>query len=93
MVDSEPGSKKKKKLKMNEQSMTVAIRTDSIELYKLLKLADIAASGGEAKYMISEGMVSVNNEPESRKRRKIVARDTVEYDGRRITVISAAERE
>ncbi|MCI5130825.1 MAG: RNA-binding S4 domain-containing protein [Candidatus Electrothrix sp. EH2] len=76
---------------MNEQSMTVAIRTDYIELYKLLKLADAAASGGEAKYMISQGMVSVNGEPESRKRRKIVARDTVQYDGGRVTVVSAKE--
>ncbi len=93
VVDPGPDNKKEKKLKMNEQSMTVAIRTDYIELYKLLKLADLVASGGEAKYMISEGMVSVNSEAESRKRRKIVARDTVEYNGRRITVISAAERE
>ena len=74
---------------MNEQSISVAIRDEYIELYKLLKLAELAASGGEAKYMISEGMVRVNGEVETRKRKKIGARDVVEYGGERITVVSA----
>ena len=77
---------------MSEQSITIAIRDEYIELYKLLKLAELVASGGEAKYMISEGLVSVNGEVETRKRKKIVARDTVEYDGGRITVVSAVGR-
>ena len=76
---------------MSEQSMTnitVAIRDEYIELYKLLKLANLVGSGGQAKYMISEGMVQVNGEVETRKRKKIVVRDTVKYDGRQITVTS-----
>ncbi len=47
-----------------EQGITVAIRDEYIELYKLLKLSNMAASGGEAKYMISEGMVQVNGASE-----------------------------
>jgi ribosome-associated protein len=76
---------------MSEQGMTnitIAIRDEYIELYKLLKLANLAASGGEAKYMISEGMVRVNGEVETRKRRKVVACDTAECDGGRVTVSS-----
>ena len=78
---------------MSEQRITIAIRDEYIELYKLLKLAEMAASGGEAKYMISEGLVRVNGEVETRKRRKTRAGDTVEYDSGWVTVISASARE
>jgi len=37
--------------------------------------------------------VKNESEPETRKRRKIVVRDTVEYEGGRITVLSVRERE
>lgn len=75
---------------MNEHGITISIRDEYIELYKLLKLANAAASGGEAKYMISEGLVRVNGEVDTRKRRKTRVGDTVAYDGGRITVVFAA---
>ena len=74
---------------MIDQSITISIRDEYIELYKLLKLTDLAASGGEAKYMISQGLVRVNGEVDTRKRRKTRGGDTVEYEGERITVVSA----
>ncbi|MCI5148966.1 MAG: RNA-binding S4 domain-containing protein [Candidatus Electrothrix sp. MAN1_4] len=74
------------------KSITISIRDDYIELYKLLKLANLAASGGEAKYMISEGLVRVNGEVETRKRRKTRMADTVEYGGERVTVVSATKK-
>lgn len=70
-------------------TITTTIRDNYIELYKLLKLENIAASGGEAKFMISERMVRVNGEVETRKRRKTVADDVVECHGMRIIVVSA----
>lgn len=73
---------------MNEQGIRVAIRDEYIELYKLLKLADLAASGGEAKYMISEGMVSVNGEPDTRKRRKTRVGEKVQCNGVEVEVIA-----
>ncbi|MDU9048995.1 MAG: RNA-binding S4 domain-containing protein [Candidatus Electrothrix sp. Rat3] len=78
---------------ISEQSVTISIRDEYIELYKLLKLANLVASGGEAKYMISQGVVQVNGEVDTRKRRKTRVGDTVEYDGGRITVVSASGRE
>lgn len=50
-----------------------------------MKLENIAASGGEAKQMISEGLVLVNGEVETRKRRKIIDSDVVECNGMRLT--------
>ncbi|WP_446010464.1 RNA-binding S4 domain-containing protein [Candidatus Electrothrix sp.] len=75
------------------ENVTVTIRDEYIELYKLLKLANLADSGGQAKYMISEGMVRVNGEVDTRKRRKTRVGDMVEYDGERVTVASAREEE
>ena len=50
------------------------------ELIKVLKFENIAASGGEAKHMVADGLVVVNGEIELRKRRKL-------YPGDRIQVL------
>ena len=73
---------------MNDEIPTTTIRDAYIELYKILKRENMAASGGEAKYMISEGMVQVNGEVETRKRRKTVAGDVVECNGEKVMVVS-----
>lgn len=59
----------------------VEITREPVELYKILKFESMVASGGEAKQVIAEGMVMVNGELETRKRRKIVAGDTIEFEG------------
>jgi len=51
---------------------------DFIELFKLLKLLNLAGSGGEAKGLIDEGFVKMNGETETRKRAKVTAGCTVE---------------
>ncbi|GLP96652.1 RNA-binding S4 domain-containing protein [Paraferrimonas sedimenticola] len=60
-----------------------------IELYKLLKAVDWAGSGGEAKQVIDAGWVQVNQEVETRKRKKIAAGDVVEYQHQQVRVVSA----
>jgi len=57
----------------------VEITSEPVELYKILKFEGMAASGGEAKQLISEGYVLVNGKVETRKRKKIVAGDTIEF--------------
>lgn len=66
---------------------TLAIRDDYIELYKVLKIENMAASGGEAKFLISEGLVSVNGEVDTRKRRKTVPGEVVECNGESVLII------
>ncbi|WP_448873313.1 RNA-binding S4 domain-containing protein [Desulfobulbus propionicus] len=63
-----------------------AISTPFIELDKLLKREGLAASGGEARYLISAGMVEVNGQVETRKRRKLYPDDTVFFNGVRLRV-------
>jgi len=69
-----------------ENARTVTIREEPIELCQLLKFAGLAATGGEAKMVISQEMVIVNGEIETRKRRKIVAGDRVTFGGESISV-------
>lgn len=64
----------------------VEISKEPIELYKVLKLATIAASGGEAKMLVEEGLIKVNGEVETRKRKKIVAGDIIETGSDRLEV-------
>ncbi len=50
-----------------------------IELFKILKFEGMVASGGEAKSVIDDGLVKVNGNVETRKRKKIESGDTVEF--------------
>ena len=64
----------------------VEISKEPIELYKLLKLEGMADSGGEAKSVIADGQVLVNGEVETRKRKKIVSGDIVEFGNEKIQI-------
>lgn len=57
----------------------VEITKEPVELYKILKFEGLVQSGGEAKMVIADGHVSVNGEVETRKRRKIVDGDRIEF--------------
>ena len=71
---------------MTDAIPTLAIRGDFIELYKILKLENMVESGGEAKFRISQGQVLVNGKVETRKRRKTVPGDVVEFNGEKVLV-------
>ncbi len=57
-----------------------------VELNNLFKIMGLAASGGEAKAMISGGRVKVAGQVELRKRCKIRAGQVVDLEGLSITV-------
>jgi len=60
---------------------TILIKQQPVELFKLLKFEALASSGGEAKFMISEGLVKLNGQIETRKRKKIISGDVIEFAG------------
>lgn len=68
------------------QQIRFPLNGDFIELYKLLKITQVAESGGVAKLMVEEGMVKLNGEPESRKRAKIKPGDIVDVQDFQIRV-------
>ena len=68
---------------------TCLIQTETIELAQFLKLADLCQSGGEAKFAIQNGQVTLNGAPETRRSKKLHAGDRVGYQGREVTVARA----
>lgn len=58
----------------------IRIKTDFIKLDSLLKFAALVGTGGEAKYVIGEGMVSVNGEVCTMRGKKIFPGDKVAFD-------------
>ena len=64
----------------------VSITKEPVELYKILKFEGIFSSGGEAKAAIAEGEILVNGKIETRKRKKIVSGDIIEYGDEKILI-------
>ncbi len=56
----------------------VEIRDDVIRLGQLLKLADLAGTGADAKVLLDSGGVTVNGEVETRRGRQLIIGDVVE---------------
>lgn len=67
------------------------LESEFVELYKILKFEGLAESGGNAKQAISQGLVSVNGEVETRKRKKIRAGDQIDFIDHHIEVIGKTE--
>jgi ribosome-associated protein len=67
----------------------VILKSEPVELYKILKFEAMAPSGGVAKLAIEAGDVRVNGEVETRKRKKIVAGDVIEFNGETIRAVLA----
>lgn len=59
----------------------VPIRDESIRLGQFLKLASLIESGADAKAVISDGLVEVNGEVETRRGRQLRAGDVVTFEG------------
>lgn len=62
----------------------IIIDTEFIKLDSLLKYAAVVQTGADAKFFISEGLVFVDGEVETRRGRKI-------YDGMTVKVLSDEE--
>jgi len=65
----------------------VILKSEPVELHKILKFEGLVPSGGVAKMAIDSGDVLVNGEVETRKRKKIVAGDVIEFNGDSIRMI------
>ena len=66
----------------------VTIRGDVIRLGQLLKLAGLADSGGEARMMLEQGDVRVNDELEDRRGRQLHDGDVVSCGGETVRVVA-----
>jgi len=64
----------------------VTIEKTPFELCQLLKFENLVQSGGEAKAVITQGLVRVNGEIETRKRKKLISGDVIEFAGNTIQI-------
>lgn len=64
----------------------VLIRSEPVELYKILKFEGLADSGAAAKAVIDAGQVKVNGVVETRKRKQIVAGDLIGFEGEQLQI-------
>jgi len=71
----------------SRQGTTVLIDEEPVELYKILKLGNLVRSGGEAKFVIAGGLVRLNGAVETRKRKKVVSGDSIEFEKNLIRIM------
>ena len=72
----------------------VKISREPIELFKLLQIENLASSGGEAKNIIAEGLVLVNEIVETQKRKKLVSGDVITFkDDKFVVRLEATDTE
>ncbi len=71
---------------MKNTMETITIQTEFIKLQDLLKLSGLVYTGGEAKVMVQEGLVTVNGEVCTQRGKKIRPGDSVEFEGKKLAV-------
>lgn len=69
--------------------LELELRGEYIELDKLLKAMGLVESGGRARVLITEGVVTVDGQVELRKTAKIRAGQVVGFDGQQVKVKAA----
>lgn len=78
--------KEKYSRKVLLRKMDIQITTEFIKLDALLKFAALVGTGGEAKYVIAEGLVKVNGEVCTMRGKKLRAGDVVEFAGETVKI-------
>ena len=67
----------------------IEIHTEYIKLDSFLKYAALVGTGGEAKLVISEGLVKVNDDVCLMRGKKLVSGDQVSFAGQMFEVVYA----
>lgn len=64
----------------------IKLRDEYIKLGQALKAANLVEDGVEAKLVIQDGLVKVNNEVDIRRGRKLYDGDVVSFDGHELRI-------
>ena len=64
----------------------IKINTEFIKLSQMMKMASLVQSGGEAKQLILEGLVLVNDEVCTQRGRKLYKDDIIEFDEKKYVI-------
>lgn len=64
----------------------IRIKDDFIKLGQALKLAGLVESGVDAKFVVQDGQVMVNDQTETQRGKKLVEGDKVTFNGQSFVV-------
>ena len=67
--------------------MELRIRDEYIKLGQALKAAGLTENGAEAKEAVQAGEVKVNGEVDTRRGRKCVPGDVIEFQGETVSIV------
>lgn len=76
-------------VKKKPQALPLVISTEFIKLDAALKFAAVAGTGGEAKELVTEGLVSVNGEVCTMRGKKLRNGDTFACQGQEFVIHGA----
>ena len=68
--------------------MDFQLKFEFIELDNLLKAANLAANGAQARQYILAGSIKINGQVETRIRRKLRLGDSVEFGKHQISIVA-----
>ncbi len=74
--------------KTSENPIVITIKKMPIRLGQFLKFADLVQDGVEAKIVILEGEVKVNDSIETRRGRKLYPKDTVVFRDKTMLLVT-----
>ena len=64
----------------------IHLREDFIKLGQALKATGLAQSGVDAKFAVQDGLVKVNGQLETRRGKKLVVGDVIEFNGKTVKI-------
>lgn len=67
--------------------LTIKLREEYIKLGQALKAAGLVGSGVDAKFVIQDGLVTVNGETEYQRGKKLYNGDVVTYNGETVQIV------
>lgn len=73
---------------MKQKRVQIKINTEYITLGQFLKFASVVDSGSEAKFYLATHEISINNELDNRRGRKLRPGDIVETENETYEIIS-----
>ena len=73
-------------VKKKNPQIPVSIYSEFIKLQDAMKFASLVATGGEAKQLILDGLVSVNGEVCTMRGKKLYPQDVFRFDGQEYVI-------
>jgi ribosome-associated protein len=66
--------------------MNIKIKDEFIKLCQAMKLAGLADTGADAKFVIQDGKVKVNGTVETQRGKKLHPGDKIEFEGKTVII-------